>query len=85
MAILTDIAKILEIKKNIHRAIRNKGVTIPNNTLLEDYPRKIAEITGGEGVDSDYAAMLVLEGISTGTERDKSEIEVAVAAVLETV
>lgn len=80
------ISKLHKIKKDIHTAIEEKGVTVANDAPFDEYASKIGEITGGGGnEDTDYAAMLVLEGIDTGTERSKSEIETAVAAVLATI
>lgn len=86
MSVIEDLSKILQIKSDIYSAIREKGVDIPNNTPLSDYDEAIQSITGGPGSgDTDFSAMLVMEGIVTGIEPNKTQIENATAAVLSTI
>ena len=54
----SDFKKILQIKKEIHTAIKNKGVDIPNDTYFENYPTEIGKITGG-GVALDSTTLVV--------------------------
>lgn len=58
MTVNSDINKILQIKKDIHSAIKNKGVDIPNDTYFENYPNEIRKITGG-GVALDSTTLVV--------------------------
>lgn len=52
MTIQSDLNKIIQIKSDIHYAIKSKGVDIANDTPLEDYPGEIGKITGGGSMDT---------------------------------
>lgn len=54
MTVADSLQQILDIKEQIHSAIRNKSVTIPNDTPLAGYPQKIANISGGGGSGYSY-------------------------------
>lgn len=58
MSILSDLNKILDIKEDIHSAIKEKGVNIDNDTPLDEYPTEIGKITGG-GVALDSTTLVV--------------------------
>ena len=80
------LQEIKNIKTDIYNAIKDKNVDIPANTLFKDYPDMIESIVGGGGTeDTDFSAMLVLEGIVTGTEQSKAQIENETAAILSTI
>lgn len=57
-SVTNNLTKIEFIKEQIHSAIKNKGVDIPNDTPLEEYPNKIGKITGG-GVALDSTTLVV--------------------------
>ena len=63
MTVGSDIAKITEIKKDIHSAIKNKGVDIANDTPFEEYPSEICKISGG-GSGSIDTTELTVQNIS---------------------
>ena len=85
-SIISDLNTILVIKRDIYNSIKEKGVDIPADTPLADYDDAIESITGGPGSgDTDFSAMLVMEGIVTGIEPNKTEIENATAAILSTI
>lgn len=86
MTVSSDIAKITEIKRDIHTSIKQKGVTISDNTPFDEYNEAILSISGGGGnEDTDFQAMLVMEGIVTGIEPNKTELENSAAAILSTI
>lgn len=47
----SELQQILNIKEQIHSAIKDKSVIIPDNTPFADYPQKIADIKGGTSPD----------------------------------
>ena len=73
MSLDTDIDKVLQIKKGIHTAIKNKGVDIANDTQFADYPEKIMEIVGGEG--SDLSGLVEMYNLSNiGEQTTESDV-----------
>jgi surface protein len=46
---IDKLNKVKETKAAIRKAIANKGVEVPEDTIFADYPNKISEITSGEG------------------------------------
>ena len=52
MSVASEIQRLQTAKADIKTAIENKGVTVDSSFKLDDYPQKIAEISGG-GVDTD--------------------------------
>ena len=47
MAISNQIARLMQAKANIAKAIENKGVTVPPEAKLDEYPDFIDQISGG--------------------------------------
>ena len=47
MTVVDNLQQILDIKKDIYDAIADKGVSIPNDEALENYPQAILTISGG--------------------------------------
>jgi len=47
MAISNQIARLMQAKANIAEAIENKGVTVPPEAKLDEYPDFIDQISGG--------------------------------------
>lgn len=50
MSIATEIQRIQGAKDSIKSSIENKGVTVPSDAKLDDYPSYIDSIQGGGGV-----------------------------------
>lgn len=83
MSLISDLNKILGIKVDIYNSIKYKGVDIATDTPLDDYNEAIESISGGTGnEDTDFSALLVLEGIVTGFEPSKTQLENETAAIL---
>ena len=49
MSVASEIQRLQTAKADIKTAIENKGVTVDSSLKLDDYPQKIAEISGGGG------------------------------------
>lgn len=71
MTISDELETLMQTKKNLKKAITNKGVSIPNGTPFADYPDAINAISGegGSFVDlSNYVTKDELEGYATKDE-----------------
>lgn len=55
MSIQSEINRILNFRNLSFQAVRDKGVTVPTDAIIDDLPDYIAAITGG-GVDGDDLA-----------------------------
>lgn len=47
MSVATEITRIENAKSNIKTAIENKGVSVPNDALIDTYATYISQISGG--------------------------------------
>ena len=52
MAISDEIARLQQAKADLKTAIENKGVTVPSNATLDDYPDLVDSIVTGGGSSS---------------------------------
>ena len=50
MSVATEITRIETAKSNIKTAIENKGVSVPNDALLDTYATYVSQISGGSSV-----------------------------------
>lgn len=64
MSVTTELARIQTAKDDIKTAIENKGVSVPSNTLIDDYSTYVDSIQAG-GVDQNVIGLI--DGNITGT------------------
>ena len=46
MSITTDLKRLQDAKADLKTAIESKGVTVPSDALLDDYPALVSSIPG---------------------------------------
>lgn len=79
MSIASEISRLQTAKQNIKTSIEGKGVTVPSNATLSDYPTLIDSIEGGGGYDGIIKSMSEEE---IGTPSSKAfEIKEYITAV----
>ena len=62
MAISNQIARLMQAKANIAAAIENKGVTVPPEAKLDEYPDFIDQISGSGGTAKSYVNFYDYDG-----------------------
>ncbi len=68
MSVATEITRIQSAKSNIKTAIENKGVTVPNDALIDAYATYISQISGGSsGLTYETGTYTPSENIATPT------------------
>lgn len=53
MSIQSEINRIVNFRDLSFSAVRNKGVTVPSNAIIDDLPDYIAQIQTSSGTDGD--------------------------------
>lgn len=67
MSIQSEINRIINFRDLSFEAVRDKGVSVPSDAIIDDLPDYIAAITGG-GVDGDdlaYGSSAAIVGSAT--------------------
>ena len=67
MSIATELTRIQGAKADIKSAIEAKGVTVPNNALIDEYDTYIAQISGGGGQSEEDLRNLIERDITSIT------------------
>ena len=70
MSISSEITRLTQAKADIKTAIENKGVTVPTNAKLDDYPELIDDIEQGSTPNLQIKSVSITENGTTTVEPD---------------
>ena len=70
MSISSEITRLTQAKADIKTAIENKGVTVPTNAKLDDYPELIDDIEQGSTPNLQTKSVSITENGTTTVEPD---------------
>lgn len=74
MAISDEIARLQQAKADLKTAIEGKGVTVPSNATLDDYPALVDSIEAGGGSGENMIKFIKIDLSGKSTSRSNPYI-----------